>query len=290
VCEVSGLSPRVSVFLAACLVPLAFGATQLALGSPADLSRAALGKGPYAWGLAAALMITLAELSAFQLTNQRVIPGLPCAELDTRGITPNIAFKKGYHFTERLDWLSRHIPVWEKALEGYKGRPDVRYLEIGLFEGRSALWMLENVLTHPTARLTGIDPFTDPHYTGLTPETYKDVFYSNLKLSGFEGKAEIIEGFSQVELRKLPLGSFDIIYIDGSHNSADALEDAILSWRLLKDGGLLIFDDYILHAGLKRTVDTFFATFADRFEPVHAGWQVFLRKKPAGESSPGPWR
>jgi predicted O-methyltransferase YrrM len=178
--------------------------------------------------------------------------------------------------------------TWEKSLAPYKGKPNVRYLEIGLFEGRSALWQLENILTHPTAHLTGIDLFRDPRYSRYS--NYKEVFYSNLKASGFEGKAEIVEGFSQVELRKLPLESFDIIYVDGSHASRDVLEDAILSWRLLKDGGILIFDDYNLHNGMKRTLDTFFSFFADDFEPVHVDWQVILRKKAKDRSTPGPWR
>ena len=45
-------------------------------------------------------------------------------------------------------------------------------------------------------------------------------------------------------LRRLPLESFDIIYIDGSHAVNDVLEDAVLSFRLLKPEGILIFDDY----------------------------------------------
>ena len=49
---------------------------------------------------------------------------------------------------------------------------------------------------------------------------------------------------SQVVLRRLPLETYDIIYIDGSHATSDVLEDAVLSYRLLKPGGLLIFDDY----------------------------------------------
>jgi predicted O-methyltransferase YrrM len=114
--------------------------------------------------------------------------------------------------------------------------------------------------------LTVIDPFLDR-------------FYPNLKASESESKVRIIQGFSQIELRKLPLESFDIIYIDGSHDAADVLEDAILSWRLLKDGGVLIFDDYLLSAGMERSIDTFFSFFSGHFEPVHVGWQVLMKKR-----------
>ena len=143
--------------------------------------------------------------------------------------------------------------------------------------------MLDNYLTHPTSRLTGIDPFIDVP----TLEGFKDIFFANLKLSGQEDRATIMTGFSQVELRKLPVDAFDIIYIDGSHDADDVLEDAVLSHRLLKKGGLLIFDDYL--GGLdgppelrpKPAVDTFFAIFKEEYDVVHNGYQLLLRKKPA---------
>ena len=46
--------------------------------------------------------------------------------------------------------------------------------------------------------------------------------------------------FSPVTCQK-----YDIIYIDGSHEARDVLEDAVLAYRLLKIGGLLIFDDCV---------------------------------------------
>jgi hypothetical protein len=101
-------------------------------------------------------------------------------------------------------------------------------------------------------------------------------------MSGSEDNATIIQGFSQVELRKLPLGSFDIIYVDGSHDPADCLEDAILCWRLLKDGGTLIFDDYLMIAGNEKpglAIDAFFTFFGKEFEVVHVEWQAILKKK-----------
>jgi predicted O-methyltransferase YrrM len=40
---------------------------------------------------------------------------------------------------------------------------------------------------------------------------------------------------------------FDVIYLDGLHFADDALTDAITAWRLLKQGGVLIFDDFLAH-------------------------------------------
>jgi predicted O-methyltransferase YrrM len=169
--------------------------------------------------------------------------------------------------------------VWEKAMASYKGKPGLRYLEIGVFEGRSMMWMLENILTDPTSSAVGIDPFL---------ADYKDRYRANLTKSGHESRVTTIVGYSQVELRKLPLDSFDIIYVDGSHTASDVLEDAVLSLRLLKRRGTLIFDDY-RWSGLEkleppenrpeRAVEVFYAIYGKQFEVIHNGYQViFLRK------------
>jgi hypothetical protein len=190
-------------------------------------------------------------------------------------------YKKDYRF--RTDWFSWSIPVWEHALADLKGKPGIQYLEVGLFEGRSALWMLDNVLTHPTSRLTGVDPFID--VPGV--EGFKEIFFANLKRSGHADRATIVTGFSQIELRKLPVDAFDVIYIDGSHDADDVLEDAILSHRLLKKGGLLIFDDYLgglesaAHERPKPAIDVFYAFFKDEYDVLHNGYQLLVRKKPA---------
>jgi predicted O-methyltransferase YrrM len=193
-----------------------------------------------------------------------------------------VAYKHRYQFTR--DWFTYNIPVWETVLSSHRGKADVRYLEVGVFEGRSALWMLDNILTHPTARLTCIDLFNGP---------YKERFFANLERSGEAGKVTAIADYSQLALRKLPLDHFDIIYIDGSHSKDDVLEDAVLSWRLLKEGGIMIFDDYrwagFYAAGTtndaptdfcKTAIDRFVQSFDRHFEVIHNQYQLIIRKIP----------
>ena len=38
---------------------------------------------------------------------------------------------------------------------------------------------------------------------------------------------------------------FDVVYVDGSHEATDVLTDAVMSFHLLRVGGLIIFDDYL---------------------------------------------
>jgi predicted O-methyltransferase YrrM len=190
-------------------------------------------------------------------------------------------YRQRYEFTQ--DWFSERLPVWQKHVLPLRGRP-LRYLEIGVFEGRSALWMLENVLTHPESRLTAIDLFS-----GELEARWR----RNLERSGAAEKVTTIVGPSQIELRKLPLESYDVIYIDGAHVAPAVLADGVLAWQVLKDGGLLIFDDYgwTGYPGPSESstpdelrpraaIDGFVTAFRNSMELVHRDFQLLVRKKP----------
>lgn len=62
-----------------------------------------------------------------------------------------------YIFTS--DWFSTNIPLWKKLLQNYKDKPNLKFLEIGSYEGRSAVWLMENILTQENCTLTCIDTF-----------------------------------------------------------------------------------------------------------------------------------
>lgn len=190
------------------------------------------------------------------------------------------AYRREYDFS--VDWFTHNIPVWQSALGEFRGKSGVQYLEIGAYEGGSAVWMLENILTAPTAHLTAIDVFDGP---------YKEKYLANIARTGAAEKVTTITNFSQLALRELPLDTYDIIYIDGSHAKEDVLEDAVLCWRLLKEGGVLIFDDY-RWAGCyvegtsdkptdfpKTAIDAFVQCFGGHLEVIHNSYQILLRKK-----------
>jgi predicted O-methyltransferase YrrM len=58
-------------------------------------------------------------------------------------------------------------------------------------------------------------------------------------------RIEVRYSFSSIELpRQLEAGaSFDLIYVDGSHLFEDAFIDAYFAIRLLRNGGIVLFDD-----------------------------------------------
>jgi hypothetical protein len=105
-------------------------------------------------------------------------------------------------------------------------------LEIGVFEGRTSLWLLDNV---KDCNIELLEPDPGPN------------FHNNLDEVLNKGERAVwIEDYSFTELRTDSFNYYDFIYEDSDHCACSVLENAILAWRALKVGGILLFDDYLM--------------------------------------------
>ncbi|MFM8754699.1 MAG: class I SAM-dependent methyltransferase [Phenylobacterium sp.] len=163
-----------------------------------------------------------------------------------------------YEFTN--DWFSQtaSLPVWRQLISQNKPR---RILEIGSFEGRSTTWIIENCSETAESGLdiVCIDSWEGgiEHKKGGGKEAeMSDVerrFDHNVSLA----KSRVNVPVNIRKLKKLSqyglvdvmsegqYGGFDLIYVDGSHQAPDVLTDAVMSFQLLRVGGVMIFDDYL---------------------------------------------
>lgn len=195
-------------------------------------------------------------------------------KFQTWRITRELARETGYSYTR--DYISKNLDNWTRILEEYRGRPDVQMLEVGSYEGRSAVWFLENILTHPNAGIVCIDFFTR---LSLSMR-----FDHNIRHSGAGGKVTKLKGHSDAILTTLPIDCFDIIYVDGAHEAAAVLMDAMLCWYRLKPGGIMIFDDYLWDqeegAGNRpqMAIDLFLKALEGSYELLLKDYQVAIRK------------
>jgi predicted O-methyltransferase YrrM len=194
-----------------------------------------------------------------------------------------------YRFT--ADSMSANIKTWEKHLSRFAHQPDLEFLEIGSFEGGSACWLLKHILTDESSRLTCIDTFDfagqGSYYfqdEGSESMLIEDRFDFNIKQTGNADKVRKLIGCSQKVLRGLPFSAYDFIYIDGSHKAVNVLEDAVLSWPLLKKGGLLTFDDYEWDGDPDPlncpavAINAFLNIFEKHYTMVHKAYQVMIEK------------
>lgn len=151
-----------------------------------------------------------------------------------------------YRFTETQDWFSFNIDHWKTLFPLVKS-PNPRVLEIGSWEGRSAVFLLTQ-LCGKEGEIVCIDHF-DLMKTEAGRERYAKITH-NLTLTGYPFR--VIDEFSVPGLMKVleeemsvTNPGFDWLYVDGSHEADDTFLDGELAWRLAKRGAIIIFDDYL---------------------------------------------
>lgn len=188
-----------------------------------------------------------------------------------------------------IDWTSSHIPAFMSTLKAFLINPhekQISVLEIGCFEGRTTLWFLKNLLTHPGSSIHCIDRFKGGYgYQYFNMRQIEKRFKKNTHQ--FKNKVFLHKGCSHIELVKLKNLRFDIIYLDASHNAHDVLSDAFFAFSLLKEGGYLLFDDY-LWKGIYETlpplltpkpgIDAFLHIFSDKLEVIWNQYQLHIKK------------
>jgi predicted O-methyltransferase YrrM len=150
------------------------------------------------------------------------------------------------------DWFSRNIPTWEWIFaQLHDPSKPFRILEIGVFEGRSTCWLLNNHCKQENDELTVIDTFEGGvENKELNLSTLKEVFERNISSCDSKCLVNVRQGFSIHELSKLIAlkgdhPGYDFIFVDGSHQAPDVLSDCILAFELLKKGGVMVCDDYL---------------------------------------------
>ena len=195
-----------------------------------------------------------------------------------------------YQFTK--DWFNWAPEVWKQLIPHLPGEAgNRRFLEIGSFEGRSTVWIMENMMKDGDYLLCidtwhGGEEHSEEDMEAVWQRFKANVEVAKEKTGIFAGTARgtSVMGIAD-ELSEGQKDTYDFIYIDGSHTAPDVLTDACMAWQLLKPRGIMVFDDYmwgnprdILHRP-KPAIDAFCNIFAETAEIVHVGYQLVVRKK-----------
>jgi predicted O-methyltransferase YrrM len=154
-------------------------------------------------------------------------------------------------YTFSTDWFTGNIPTWNSVIARIQ---PARFLEIGSYEGRSACHVLTEAPGPDAISLHCIDPWSlgegqPADHVGEIEQRFDHNVAVALGRTAKTVQFVKIKEFSTAALPRLLTErgpeSYDFIYVDGSHTAPDVLFDAVLAFRLLKVGGVMIFDDYL---------------------------------------------
>jgi predicted O-methyltransferase YrrM len=196
----------------------------------------------------------------------------------------------GYEFT--ANWFSGTEKIWRVVFQQLALDPK-KILEIGCYEGRSAMWLLANAFKAEGALycvdswLGGIEHDSEEM---SQVEARFDANLAKAKVATPRVTLHKLKGRSDQILPELiakeHAETFDFIYVDGSHQTADVLTDLVLSFVLCRPGGIIVCDEYLWGTGEnplavpKLGIDAFVNCFSRKVAVVQNVplYQLFLRK------------
>ena len=163
-------------------------------------------------------------------------------------------------------------------------------VEIGLFEGNTTFNLTQFIASqYPDYKHYAIDPYGESDdLEEEVVESAEVLFKANLDEFEYKDNIEFINKSSHdalIELYNRGVKA-DLIYIDGDHRANAVLEDLVLSYNLLNEGGIILCDDCIawrherLQDNPKLAVDAFVSCYWDKVavEQLPNGYQIALRK------------
>lgn len=173
-------------------------------------------------------------------------------------------------------------------VQQYAGKP-VKFLQVGAYTGDASLWLMEHVLTHPDAVLVDIDTWEgsdEPVHHKLDWMSVEETYEEKVSYYLQKGKIVKFKGTSD-EFFRQNQDTFDFIYVDGDHTAYGVIKDAINSYEVLNDDGIIGFDDYEWSAGLGRhkeprmAIDAFLNIYQDKVRVIFREYQCWVRKVPS---------
>jgi hypothetical protein len=124
----------------------------------------------------------------------------------------------------------------------------IKVLEIGAYHGANVCCLTKTHAIHPDSEIHCVDPWGDyeqyPEYKDKQKTNYSTFIHNISQLNAVDlNKIHIHRMKSEEYAKRFQDQSFDIIYVDGNHEKLFVFEDALISHKLIKKGGWIVFDD-----------------------------------------------
>ncbi len=176
-------------------------------------------------------------------------------------------------------WFTNNLYFIKKNLANTKIK---NLLEIGSYEGRSALFFLD---LFKITKISCVDTWSGS-------DEHKDINFHaiennfDLNTKSFKEKKTLLKfKMTSDEFFKQNKNKFDFIYVDGDHAKDQVYKDLINSWSILNSNGFLLIDDYMwwyfkdLKKNPASAVNSFINKYFDQVRKIVIWHQVLLQKK-----------
>ena len=175
---------------------------------------------------------------------------------------------------------------WDTYLKKFVDK-EINCLEIGSYKGDATEKMLVHLSTNPKSRVYAVDTWAgSPEYPNMDFSLIEKEFDERMKKTGKDNQLIKMKMLSSKALMKLIQDKimFDFIFIDASHEAKDVMSDTILSWEILKEGGIIIFDDYQWdklkeeYSRPKLAIDSFISIYKPELKVLFSKYQLGIEK------------
>lgn len=192
--------------------------------------------------------------------------------------------RRKYQYTHNRAWFLQSN-LYRQLLKFVKPKEKHTILEIGSYEGLSACYFSDTILSHPESTLDCVDPylrFTNNDHANLLNSTQTEkMCRANIAKSAHGTKVTLHTVTSDAYF-KSNSKQYDFIYIDGCHLPEYIDRDMENSWNILHKQGIMWMDDYLGGPkgddSIKRTMEVWMKRHAGEFVVVWKAYQLALRK------------
>ena len=160
----------------------------------------------------------------------------------------NINFKKNFVnknniLITKFLWFENCAYHWYIFFKNFPTNKKLQILEIGSFEGHSAIYFLENF---PNSVITCVDMWQNN-------EALKEFNFSQIEINFDKNTKKYKNNLKKYKQSsdqffkntKDLINYYDIIYVDGDHYYETVFRDLMNSFKALKIKGIMILDDFI---------------------------------------------
>lgn len=197
-----------------------------------------------------------------------------------------------YKFTN--NWFEINTTnVWSQLIPTLE---ITKILEIGSYEGAATTYLIQKCANKNDLEVHCIDTWDGgEEHDDVNMTEVEETFDHNIEYAKSMVSKDINlikhKEYSHTALPRMitegHAGTFDFVYVDGSHQAPDVILDAILGFKLLKVGGVMVFDDYLWRNPLtldithipKPAIDAFTSLYWHKIEILKAPTaQIYIKK------------